>query len=307
MMRFIKVCIPVLLLLLIANAVSAKDIPVVPFTKAIKDKRIKITNVVSNGGAITNGLTITIENLTKDEVRLKMDPALLFRSENEKYQDLVAVGEESLSIKGKSKANQKLRTFCGNAKALTPIKGLKYKFTGKGDEAFAKTTQYIKKEKVNNHLAQLAVWTFTNNHCLSTVFVPGYNEAKMVQLIKFIADATQQPVPDYYTYHKFTEKNSQPGEVMFDNNVTFLQTYVEWNVGERHRNVRIKILDKDRMFYKNIRNNIVGRSNGIERMYVTFDPAEDMPGEYYIQVIDDDNYLWTEKKINLWVYNCVRK
>jgi hypothetical protein len=125
-----------------------------------------------NGGYMGKCLWLNMVNITCDPITINIDPALIFKPVDTGYQNLVVVGDETVVLNPDQETTVSVQTFCGKSYAACPATGIPFNFWKQGDSILVKTVRYIKEKSFYNHLGQSAVWTLTNNKCISTIYDP---------------------------------------------------------------------------------------------------------------------------------------
>lgn len=90
-----------------------------------------------------------------------------------------------------------VQTFCANSNAAAPAKGQEYQYSGMADDNVVKLLAFLKQNRMFNELGQQAVWVFTNNHNLNSVY-DGSNEFASKKLQDFLITLTGKSKPEYY-------------------------------------------------------------------------------------------------------------
>lgn len=286
-------------LMLFAAAITVSVVPLSSFalykSMGLKEamlKKIVSVDASSNGGYNGKCLNLEISNLTADDIALSVDPGLIFTPGDTNFQNLVAMGGELIQLEPYNCGKMKVEAHCGKSYAHSPIGGLTYNYWKQGDSAMVNTLAFMQHGNFSDHLEQTAVWTFTNHHCLSTVFQPDENE-KSKELINFIAAQRHMPVPKYYTYY---ELNNTPGSaVMMEGSG---KNYVEiaWKNGTGFGNMYVNVYTEKGDLYKTITGDEVCDKYG-HLVTVKFDPAADKPGRYFVILEDDFNNKWVQKEV----------
>ncbi len=257
--------------------------------QAIRTNAI-IFNATGTGGAIGKCLTLHMKNISCRTIIIKMDQALIFRPSKLQYQDLVAVGGDSVQLAPDKSTELKVQTFCGKSPAASPIYGLSYTLLKQGDKAMIEVMDYIRVHKIYNYVGQHAVWTFTNNHCINTIYNPLQAEQSK-NLMEYVAKVRQLPIPDYYTYY---EVRDRPGAAMLGENPR--KQYVDMSWGnEGYRNMTITVYKENGDVYKSGINSEHAGANG-HTGTISFDP-ETEEGHYYVKLQDDRHRIWKVKEI----------
>ena len=262
-----------------------------PLKEAMLKKMVAV-DASSNGGHMGKGLSLEVTNLTSNDLTLTVDPGLIFTPNDTGFQNLVALGGEMIDLPAYNCGRTQLQTFCGKSYASSPLEGLTYQYWKQGDSSMVNTMDYMREKRIKGHLAQMAVWTFTNQHCLSTVFEPDEKE-RSKELINFIAMQRHIPIPKYYTYY---ELNNVPGMSVISQNSGKHYVEVSWKTGEGFGNMYVNVYKEDGNLYKTVKGSEVCDARGC-LVTVKFDPAVDKRGKYFVVVEDDTNKVWVKKEV----------
>jgi len=270
----------------------------VSLKKAMLAKSITV-NAVSLGGYLgTKNLKLTLTNNTDKELNVDIEPGLIFKPDDTAYQDLVVLGDEHIALAPAAHQDISLQAFCGKSYARGPLRGMNFTFRKQGDSNMVKTLAYIKANNVPPQLAQYAVWTFTNAHCLNTVY--DYQQVKTSEgLIRYIATLRKLPVPEFYTQYKLDSTENRP--VIAAGKEKVYVTMHWGNTGYKHMYLTVFKADGSR--YKEVEADQVIDKDGYT-VVVQFDPKVDPPGNYTVQLHDEYNVVWSQKVVNVGTRAC---
>lgn len=264
--------------------------------------KLVTARAIARGGFMGPCLNLELCNNTGSTLSLTVDPALIFKPADNRYQPLVAVGEEQITIgAGKTKVVT-LQTFCGKSSAGCPAKGVSYTYWKQGDTVMRQVSRYIKAHGLFGSLGQHAIWVLTSGHCLSNVYNPSGTPSEGSRLVAYMAGLLHQQVPEYYTHHRINTGNT-PGEV-FDLNLSKVYVPLRWHK-ESRRNMHVVIFDHNREVYREIKSGQVSNSKGEHEIAVEFDPDRDPLGVYYVQLRDDESVVWIEKRVVMQKDRCI--
>lgn len=274
----------------------------VPLLKALQTRQASMVELCSGGGYMGKCLSVSIRNNTKEALQVTVDPALIFVPNEPGFQHLVAVGEEAITLLPGETKSQVLQTFCGKARARSPRKDIRYRLWKQGAEPMVLASRYIKANGLFNTLGQHAIWMFTDHHCLSNIYDPNISAAVVKNFTSYLARITHQEIPEYYTWHKINT-DSRRQTAVYDVSLSKVYVDLDWTK-ESRRNMHVMILDADRKLYKIIESGEVSNSHGAHSIRIAFDPVSDPLGVYYVQLNDDENNIWQEKRVVLQHYAC---
>ncbi len=262
--------------------------------EAVKSHKASLVQVASLGGHSGKCLSLSVKNNTGEQMEIKVDPALIFVPEKKEYQHLVTVGEEMIVLNPGETKKQSLQAFCGKASASSPAGLVKYTYWKQGSPEMRLAAHYIMENSLFNYLGQHAIWMFTDGHCLSNVYDPGTNNQVVKSFVAYLAKITGQQVPEYFTWHRINAGRQQTSVY----NVTMEKIYVDlrWTHQSR-RQMHAVILDEHRNVYRTLGDGELINASGEHYLQVTFDPKKDPLGIYYVQLNDDENVIWQEKRV----------
>ncbi len=288
---------------LMAMAILALLCLSVQYAQAISLKKAIDLNIVeatciSNGGYYTKGLHLEVKNKTNDFMDIDIDPALVFQCGDASYQDLVILGNETISVNGNSTQAIDLQTFCARSSASVPIQGLGYTISYQGDSTMMEALNYIKQNNLFNDLGQSAVWALTNDLPLAAVFDGTQTEFSRL-FIRYLAELTKQAMPEYYVQYKL--RHDAQNRPVFDFRNAKIFVDMEWNVKKLNRNVDLTILREDGSIYKDVEGSEFVGADGTHIMTIMFDAAKEKPGIYYVRIRDHDNQVLQLKKVKVGI------
>ena len=262
----------------------------VSLRSALASKLITL-RTISNGGYCGKSIKLILANNTKDDFDVDVDPGLIFVPADTSYQNLVLMGNESFALGSGKNTEVDLQTFCGKSYAHCPKANISYKFWRQGDSNMIKMLTYAKNNNLPINLVQRAVWTFTNAHCLSTVYsslFPNVSE----RFIKYIASVKNVAVPELYTEYALENVADRP-VIVYGSGRTFINMH--WGT-EGYRNMYLTIYKDNGEIYKEIEADRVIDKNGYT-VAVEFDPKRDMPGTYLVKLHDNMNRTWEQRRV----------
>jgi hypothetical protein len=237
-------------------------------------------------------LRVHVVNTTKDRLQLSIDPALIFKPEDDSYQYLVLPAEETLTLAPGGNTDLDVQTFCGKLHARGPRAGLSYTFYKQGDSTLIKVTQHIRRNRLYDHLGQEAIWAITDNTDLEGIIDPE-RPKQSADLLALLVKLTGRPVPPYFRLYKLETEAGQP---VFRKRVLKVIANLEWKLAAP-ANITLgvynsagtliqSILDKEKMV------------KGGYKMMVQFEAENAPPGNYYLRLFNGSQLL-QEKTITL--------
>jgi hypothetical protein len=271
----------------------------VSLKRAMMNKTISV-NAISLGGRLgSKNIKLSLTNNTTRELTVDIDPALIFAPEDTSFQDLVLPGNETIVLAPSANADVKLQAFCGKSYAKGPYLDLKYHFKKQGDSNMIKTLNYVKANNVDVHLAQYAVWTFTNGRCLNTVY--SHNNVRMSEdLMKYMAGLRKQKLPEFYSED---EINSTPGRPVCVPGFEKIYVVMHWGSEAGARNMHLTVYKENGEIYKTIEADREIDKYG-STVNVQFDARVDPAGVYLVKLRDDEGKIWGQKKVAVGIRDC---
>lgn len=193
-----------------------------------------------------------------------------------------------------------VQTFCAKAPASCPFRNLRYHFLQQGDSTMILTLKYIREHKLYNNLGQHAVWTFTNDHCINTIYDPALPDASQ-KLMEYVAKVRHLEIPKYYSFYQI---QNRPGKSMIKENTGKEIVEMRWG-NEGYRNMYVTVYREDGTVYKRNAGNEHYSADG-RSFIVTFDSAKER-GIYYVELRDDHNRIWQRKDVSVGIDWCKRR
>lgn len=201
-------------LLAIAIIFSSIAIYAVPPTRmdlsqALKQHIVTVTAEATGNSYMQQGLKLTVKNTGSLNFILVMNQGVTFNAKDERVQPLLLAGEETVALQPLKEASINVQTFCANSTAAAPAKGQVYEYAGMADANVIKLLAFVKQNRMFNELGQNAVWTFTNNHDLNTVY-DAANEFASKKLLEFLVPSSGKAAPAYYVKAATVTTAGQP-------------------------------------------------------------------------------------------------
>lgn len=263
----------------------------ISFKKAIAAKLITV-DAISTGGYCGKSLKLALRNNSCREMQVTIDPGLIFRPENQSYQDLVVMGNEAVALAPEGYSEVTLQTFCGKSYAMGPGTNLSYHYWKQGDSDMIRTLNYARSNRVDPYLAQKAVWFFTNDHSISSIY--SYDNTEMSEnFARYVAGLRHIKLPDYFIDHRL---NNRAGQRTVTTDHLKLYTIMHWGANDGYRHMYVTVYKDDGTIYKRIEADQVIDKYGYT-VKVQFDPKHDPQGTYLVTLHDDANKIWDRKKV----------
>lgn len=269
--------------------------------RALGNKSISLI-AVGKGGAMGDKLILNLKNNTDKVLSVVVDPALIFVPDDTTYQNLVALGSETIELQPAAVKEITITTFCGKSYAKCPKQYLRYKYWRQGDSNFVKVMKYVREngiEKTDMNLIQRAVWTFTNNHCIGSVYSQEHPQLSE-QLVKYMTSTIKKlRIPEYYAYFDINDRIDRP---LFTMNNQKVSVTLKWpNTG--YRSMTVKVFNEHGDVYKKVESGQYIDKDG-HTVIVEFSPIKDPLGTYIVEVCDDTNKIWDKKVVKVGESPC---
>lgn len=221
----IYICI---LLLLQHTTIWAKEqrMEKILLSTALKEQKITLKGVSTKEPYNGKGLRITIENITRENLLLVMDSAIIMRPEDAENQNLIIGGTELLAINAGKPRILELQTYCGESDDQAPVADHPYHFESIGSSNIGKVLAFVKANAVSNDMAQHAVWVLTNKHSLSDVY--DYNNPELSRkLVAYMGQLLGLEAPQYFTVK---EINAIQGAAVRPDKTLKLVANLQWTL-----------------------------------------------------------------------------
>jgi hypothetical protein len=257
---------------------------------AIERGQVKIVATTTGKSYKDKALKLQLTNTTRDALNITVDPALIFKPEEEGYQHLVLPAEEMLALAPGGHGEIEVRTFCGKASAMGPGSKLTYKFWKQGDSSLIKVTKYIKKNNLYDELGQHAVWAITDNHDLDGIIDPA-RPKESAELLALLVKVTGRPTPPYFRLYKLDTVAGQP---VFQKRVLKIVANVEWKLAEAKK-LTMGIYNQTGDLVQGVFEE-KPMAKGSYKMQVQFEAEGAPKGAYYMRLKEGD-ILMKEVKV----------
>lgn len=284
----------IVLFIVFCNSASAVITIKTTLKRGMFTKRI-IVNAISNGGYRDKCLKLNITNPNSDTaVSVFIDPAMIFGPDQPGYQNLVALGNETIAVAPSATVSIDLQAYCGISYAHSPAANVSYKFLKQGDSIMIKTMTFIKQHNISNYIAQSAVWMFTNEHPLSRVY-SRQDPANSELLVKYTAGLKKIKVPEMYMEIK---QNDRIGEAVVSvRDIPKLYVPVKWS-NDNTKRMYVTVYKENGDVYKKVDGHEEIDYTG-HTVWVEFNIVNDAKGVYFVELKDEDNLVLQRKKVNV--------
>lgn len=274
-------------------ATSTASVKYMSFRAAVSAKKISVT-AVSTGGYCDKSLKLKFTNKTCDDLKITVEPGLIFSPDDTSMQDLVVMGNEAVTLAPEAAGELDLQTFCGKSYAACPYPNRTYKYVRQADSNLIRTLLYVKNNSVPIGLAQSAVWVFTNGHSLSSVY--DYSDPHGSEtFLGYVAGLLKVKVPAYFIHYKTENKYGQRPIAPAHTRVF---TVMHWQPLDGYRNMHLVVFRENGTVYKTIEADQVIDKYGAT-VKVEFDPRRDPVGNYVVKLYDDEGKVFGQKAVSI--------
>lgn len=271
-------------LLFVADVYAAPP-TLLNLSKAIQQHIVTVEAVATGSSYNKQALKLTIENTGSLTYNLIMNPGVIFVGDSAGFQPLILAGEEKLFMTPLKKATITVQTFCADSRGLAPIKGLTYTYSKVAGDTLVKVIDFIHKNRMFNDLGQSAVWVFTNNHSLNSVY-DGGNDFMSKKLLDYIVKVTNRPMPAYFVQ---SDINTTPGEEVYKPKTLKIFAKFEEEL-ESPRKLTLGVFNEQgEMIQSVFENRNYGKAG--HRFRVEFEAKGVPAGKYYIRLKSEDVVL----------------
>ncbi len=269
----------------------ANDGPVA-LRKVLLNKKVTL-QAISNGGYCGTCLHLKLVNNTQQDLEVLVDPGMIFTPEDSSFQPLIAWGDETIALAANATGELDLKTFCGKYDAHCPAKNIKYTYRKQADTGLLKTLAFTKNKDYRPYLVQTAVWVFTNNRNISTVY-DCTNDAGSEQLVRFIARIKKLPLPKYYAQYQHFEV---AGKSVIQKDSMKVIVPLSWS-SDAEDYMQVTVYDQNGKVYKKIEADRIIDKYG-NTVLVQFLPNKDPKGRYTLEARDKHNKIWDHKEVEI--------
>ncbi len=260
--------------------------------EAMDKGMVKVAATATGKSYHGKGMSLVVSNTTKERLQVKVEPALIFKPDEDGYQHLVLPAEEMLALAPGSSTTIEVQTFCGKLAAKAPMGKLTYKLWRQGDSNLIKVTQFIKKHELYDELGQQAVWAITDKNGLDGVI--DMNRPKATQdLQALLAVLTRQPIPEVFKLYRL---DTTAGAPVFRMRVLKIITKLEWQLQDKAA-ISLGIYNRTGDLVQGIMDS-KPMTRGKFKMMVQFEAENAPPGNYYLRLFKDEK-LWQEKVVTV--------
>lgn len=254
-------------------------------SQALQQHMVTVTAEATGNSYMQQGLKLTVKNTGSLNFILVVNQGVSFNATDDKVQPLILAGEETVPLQPLKEATVNVQTFCGNSNTAAPAKGQVYEYSGMASDEIVKLLGYLKQNRLYNELGQQAVWVFTNDHNLNSVY-DGNNEFASKKLQDFLTTLTGKPRPEYYVK---TVMSTTAGQAVHDPKILKIYATFEEKL-ETAKKLTLGVYNEQGTMIQPVFENRNFGPAG-HRFKVEFE-AKNIPiGKYYIRLKEADGIL----------------
>jgi len=265
--------------------VNAEPPTLLNLSQAIQQNIVTVTAEATGSAYNRQALKLKVKNNGSLTFNLVMNEGVIFAPDSAGFQPLILAGGEKLYLSPLKEAEISIQTFCADSRNRAPVKGLGYKYSKMAGDTLVKVLSFIKQNRMYNDLGQSAVWVFTNNHNLNSVY-DGNNDFVSKKLLDYIVNLTHRPMPEYFVESAI---NDTPGEEVY--NPKTLKIYARFEEElESPKKLTLGIFnDKDEIIQPVFKDRNYGKAG--HRFRVEFEAEGVAAGKYYIRLKEGETIL----------------
>ncbi len=160
------------------------------------DQNLVKVKVKSLGGYQGESASMEIQNLTKNDLDIKIEPGRRLKADKDQYQDLLIVREQEILVKAHSKATKNITGYCCESSDSGPGANLGYKPNKMADSSLVRLAKYINAnyKQLGTTSIQQAIWAISNNHGSAAINTASEKEMSLKNLV---CNLKGEPIPWY--------------------------------------------------------------------------------------------------------------
>ncbi len=170
----------------------------VPLIDAIQSKQAKLIamgNANDNSSHTGKCLKFNITNISKIPLEYKIEHSYHLSCMNESRQDLITTENIFVLLSpGQSKEIQ-LNALCGEKSNGSPSEKDSFTLSYRHSGSILRLTEFLDKYKANNNTAQQAMWCFTDNNAIESIYDTNIDTTLENKLVGLVADEKNIPIP----------------------------------------------------------------------------------------------------------------
>lgn len=160
--------------------------------------KVKITSLGTYQGEST---LMEIQNLSKKDLKIEIEPGRKLLADDDKYQNLLVVKQEEVIVNAGKQVMKKIVGFCCESNDAGPNTKVKYTTKNLADNGLVMLARYIDANysQLNTQSIQQAVWAVSNNHATAAITT---NNEKEMSLKNMVCAIKNEPIPWYIIKQK---------------------------------------------------------------------------------------------------------
>lgn len=168
--------------------------------EAIDNKMVKI-KITSLGTYQGESALMEIQNISKTDLNIEIEPGRKLNADDDKYQNLLVVKQEQLIVKAGKHSIKKVVGFCCESNDAGPNTKVKYTTKELADKNLVLLARYIDAnyKQLQTQSIQQAVWAVSNNHATAAITT---NNEKEMSLKNMVCAIKNEPIPWYIIKQK---------------------------------------------------------------------------------------------------------
>ena len=248
--------------------------------------KVKIKSLGHYQGEST---VMEIQNLTKNDLNITVEPGRKLIADKEEFQNLLVVKQQEIIVKANSKTSKNIVGFCCESDDAGPNKDLGYKVNTMADSNLVKLAKYINTNyaQLSTTSVQQAIWAVSNNHGSAAISTLSEKEMSLKNLVCTIKN---EPIPWYIIKQQIFQTPN--GMIHLVNDSLYgkmAYTNSDWCYS------KLNIYDtKDNAVLISIGNWLQPGSNAIYNVAI---PIKNLGKGKYKLTLENDKQVFTQKEI----------
>jgi hypothetical protein len=253
--------------------------------EAEKKGLIKLA-IRGKGGYTGKVIEMKIQNMSNSSLCLNLEAGRKLDSKDDTQQDILVTKPENFILAAKQQSTYNVYGMCCQAHNSSPEGKSVYSMGTMGDSSLIKLANFIDKNKYyDNHGAQEAVWTVSDNNSIASI--QSGKDEDLKKLRQYVSDITGRPIPAYNVIYKQQDERSVIGRVV---KVDGAFTYT-LNIDNK---VTIAIFDSEGKMVQLLLEQYP-HARGEYKLFYTFNTAKLPAGSYYARMSMDGAVIKEDK------------
>jgi hypothetical protein len=160
------------------------------------DQKLVNVKIKSLGGYQGESATIEIQNLSKNDLSIRIEPGRRLKADKEEYQDLLVVREQEILVKANSKTSRNITGYCCESSDSGPGTNLAYKANTMADTSLVRLAKYINTnyKQLSKNSIQQSIWAISDKHGSAAITITSEKEMSLKNLV---CNLKGEPIPWY--------------------------------------------------------------------------------------------------------------